>query len=157
MSKKSGRILTHQRVTESVPLLGDDGELDNDFKASVQETLSHDLADKTRRNCRNRIKHIIEYWKGNIDWYHKIGVVAVSPNDMKDPTKYYYNKFDEDIRCTGLNPNMVKKFLSHTKSKGNGNIKSYGDIRKYKDAIVWGSKMAEQPLPPQFLSGTRIA
>ena len=42
---------------------------------------------------------------------------------------------------------MVKAFLAHKKQKVNGMTSSHVQLRKYNDAILWGSHQASQLLP----------
>ena len=41
-------------------------------------------------------------------------------------------------------------FLSSTDKHTDGNLKSHEDIRKYRDAVLWGAKIAGQQLPSSF-------
>ena len=38
----------------------------------------------------------------------------------------------------------------NTKTKANGKIKNYCDIRKYKDTVLWGAEMAGESVPTSF-------
>ena len=51
---------------------------------------------------------------------------------------------------SGLNIKCVKAFLAHSKIKGGGKMFSNSNLRKYKDAILWGSSEEKQPLPSSF-------
>ena len=59
-------------------------------------------------------------------------------------------KNDEDIVYSGLNIRFVKAFFAHSNIKANGKMCSNSNLRKYKDAILWGSSEANQPLPYSF-------
>jgi hypothetical protein len=41
-------------------------------------------------------------------------------------------------------------FLSSTDKRDDGKLKSYQDIRKYRDAILWGAQSADERLPSRF-------
>ena len=78
--------------------------------------------------------------------YYAIGVRKVKGEEKKDYNLFWY-KNNEDIVYSGLNIKFVKAFLAHSKIKANGKMCSNYNLRKYKDAILWGSSKAEQPLP----------
>jgi hypothetical protein len=42
---------------------------------------------------------------------------------------------------------MVKAFMAHKKLKANGNTSSHVQLRKYNDALLWGSQEVKQLLP----------
>ena len=50
----------------------------------------------------------------------------------------------------GLNESFVLHFLVSNKKKADGKLKSLEDLWKYKDAIMWGSKVAGKLLPVKF-------
>ena len=68
------------------------------------------------------------------------------------PVKFHF-KNDRDIVYAGLNVKAVLAYLSEKKKKrvvqGKVVLVSASDIKKYDDAIKWGSKIAEQPLPSE--------
>ena len=152
----TGRLHPHQRDTDDgVPIIGAEFELPVDHQEMYEETLQHDMKDNCRRDYRNRHKRIMKFWKENNPDMYKAGVVEVSETDQKDKSKHFFDgKFKQDLEYTGLNVEYVIYFLSKSKTKGSeGKIKSWGDLRKYKDAIIWGSKMADKPLPISFYRG----
>lgn len=145
-----GRILPHERDTnDDIEILGTELQIEN-FNEDIQGTLQHEMKDSTRKNYRNRIQAIVRYWKDNQQDYYNIGVREVSEVDLHDPSKYYYGKYKEDIVYSGMNADFFIKFLLDTKLKGNGKLKQYEDVRKYKDAILWGSGVIEERLPTTF-------
>ena len=60
--------------------------------------------------------------------------------------------FQFDLKYEKLNPHYVLYYLTKIKRKKDGKIKSVTDIRKYKDAIMWGAEMKNQLLPLTFYS-----
>jgi hypothetical protein len=65
-----------------------------------------------------------------------------------DPTKYYCKgKLKYDLVYAGLNVHMLTAFLSCKKQKENGKLSSKVQLQKHKDAILWGSRVADWPLP----------
>ena len=147
----SGRIYPHQRETnDTVETLGADIEIEN-YDNDLHETKDLEISNSTRRDYRNRIKRIILYWEANFAEYARVGVRSVSEVDQKDKALYYFDgAFKKDICYTGLNVKMFLKFLMHKKDRVDGKILSFNDIRKYKDAIIWGAKIAKTPLPRTF-------
>ena len=87
----------------------------------------------------------------NFPAYAAVGVRNVSEDDQKNKALYYFDgAFKQDIIYTGLNVTLFLKFLIFKKDLGDGKVMSFNDIRKYKDAIIWGCKIAKEPLPENF-------
>ena len=147
-----GRIHPHQRNTDDAgDIVGANLELPEDFKAKFQETIKHDITDKCRADYRNRLKRIMKFWKEETPDMYAVGVVDVSELDQHDVSKHFFKgKYKLDLQYTGLNVDYVIYFMTKSKTKGTGKLKTLGDLRKYKDAIMWGSKVAELPLPTSF-------
>ena len=66
-----------------------------------------------------------------------------------------YNKNEFDILYAKLPVQIVKAFISASKiksidSNGVGKYYSFNQLRKYKDAILYGAKRAKYALTPQF-------
>jgi len=78
-----------------------------------------------------------------------VGVRCVTEDDRASPDQFW-NKNDRELVYTGLNLKFVKVLLAQSKIKANGKICSNSNIRKYKDAIPWGSGKAKYPLPSTF-------
>ena len=79
----------------------------------------------------------------------------MSEEDQKDITLYYFDgAYKKDIVYSGMNVKMFLKFLMQKKELGNGKVASFNDIRKYKDAVIWGSKTLKTPLPMAFYQET---
>jgi len=150
--RRGGRILPHQRDTDDVaPLLGADLDLRNDeFEQQSNEIAELAMENKTRRDHRCRIVMTSTFCKENCPEHYVVGVIQVSNSDLKNPTKFYFNRSKEDLVGTGLNIVMIKWYLMSTMAKANGNVKSLQDVRKYKNAILWGAKVAGQRLPTSF-------
>jgi hypothetical protein len=70
--------------------------------------------------------------------------------DLQDVTRHYFGRFKEDLIYTGMNSEFLKHFLVTVKWKKDGKLKGVDDLRKYKDAIMWGAKTAGQRLPTSF-------
>jgi hypothetical protein len=147
-----GRILPHERdVDNSVPLLGADlTDLGDNYNELYNETLQHDMNDRTRKDYRRRNIRIAEFWEEHCPDYYPIGTRDVSAHDLQDVGKFFYGRYMKDLVYQGLNVKYVIKFLMCTKIKENGNFLSFTDIRKYKDAILWAASMAKERLPTTF-------
>ncbi len=76
MSQRSGyrgRTHVHQRDTnDDAAILGGDIQLQAEHQESVQETKDLGLSDVYRNNLRNRLGHIIEWWKTNYPGYYDV-------------------------------------------------------------------------------------
>ena len=131
----NGRIMPHQPATDNtVAILCDNLEISNDFAAETCETEKRKMLDKNRRDYRNRIKEIIEFWKEEKPDYHLVGVRALTDEEVNDPEFFAHNN-TEDIIYQGLNAKFVKAFLVFKKRKPNGTLCSC-NLRKFKDALV---------------------
>jgi hypothetical protein len=147
-----GRILPHQRDADnSVPILGAGfNDLGSNYNDLYNETLQHDMNDRTRKDYRRRNIRLAKYWEENCPEYYPVGTRDVSPEDLFDVGKFFYGRYNKDLVYQGLNVKYVLKFLMSTKKKENGKFLSFTDIRKYKDAILWGASMSEERLPTTF-------
>ena len=115
----------------------------------VRTTEKEGINDKLRREYRNRIKHIYNFLKAEYPYYYAIVVRKVMYEEKTDRNLFWY-KNDKNIVYSGLNIKFVKYFLAHSKIKANGKMCSNSNLCKYKDAILWGSSEANQPLPYSF-------
>jgi len=146
-----GRRPRNQPITDdNVPIIGSDLVQGNDVLTdAIHSTMSKAMAPETRKNYRNRIARFIEYLKEHQPEYYQRGVRVVTDEMRADVSKYYFDK-KEDLIYSGLNVNFLMYYLASTDKNADGKLKSKGDIRKYRDAVSWGSKMAGEPLPSDF-------
>jgi hypothetical protein len=150
-SHGSGRVHPHQRDTyDGAPTLGFNLSLPPDLNEKYDETTKHDMSDACRVNYRQRIARIIKFWKTGDPEYYTVGVCQVTLEDLQDVTRHYFGRFKEDLIYTGMNSEFLKHFLVTVKWKKDGKLKGVDDLRKYKDAIMWGAKTAGQRLPTSF-------
>jgi len=98
---------------------------------------------------RNRIKHIIDFWRDTYPDYFEIGVRTLCPEERADPDKFFHRN-TEDIVYAGLNVQMILSFMAHKKCKPNGKTCSHVQIRKYNDAVLWGANQAKELLPSSY-------
>jgi hypothetical protein len=151
---QGGRRYVHDRNTnDSIPIIGASLSVPSDLKDKYNETTSNDMGNDCRNAYRLRINRIIKYWEDddNCTDYYKVGVTDVSTEDQNDVTKYFYNgKYKKDIVDEGLNSDYALYFLVNSKRKDGGKLKSWDDLRKYKDAIMWGAKTQDKQLTRAF-------
>ena len=148
-----GRIYPHEReADDGTPLLGENiQDLGAAFQKNYNETVALSLEDRTRKDYRRRLTRIADFWEANYPDYYSLGVRQVDQDEGCDPTKFFYNSlYQRDLIYKGLNVKFVVGFLMANEKKENGKLKSFTDIRKYKDAILWGSSIANVPLPRSF-------
>lgn len=148
---RHGRIHPHQRETDHTKqTIGANIQIEN-FETNLHKTKDLEMLKAIRQDYRNRIRQIIEYWEGNLPDYATLGVRNDLIEDQTNITLYYFNgAFNKDIVYLGLNMKMFLKFLIQKKDLGDGKIISFNDIQKYKDAVIWGSKIVKTLLPATF-------
>ena len=93
------------------------------------------------------VSRFIEYLREHLVEYYQLGVREVSDEDQANCSKYDFGK-KEDLMHIGLNVNFFMYFVASTDKNSEGQLKSKRDVRKYVDAIAWGSKTAVEPLLP---------
>ena len=141
----------HERDTDdAAALLGGGLEVSGNYQQQHNESIEMSMSDKNRKDCRARLARIAKYWEEKQNDYFKVGVRKVSEEHLNDESKFYFGKHKLDLVYTGLDYKFILDFLMNTKFKDNGKLKSNQDIRKYKDAILWGAKTAKQRLPTTF-------
>jgi len=149
--RRGGRIYPHDRnVDDSVPLLGVNLTVDVEYQRQYHEAQAVAMEDKSRKDYRCRLLRIIKYWEKECPDYYRIGVRQVTKDELNDGSKFYYGRYHYDLIYTGLNVTYVLHFLLNNKSKENGKLKSITDLRKYRDAILWGAEIAGHRLPTNF-------
>jgi hypothetical protein len=152
---QSGRIHLHQRNTDDVSqLINADMTIMAEHVAAINATTQKEMDDKTRKEYRNRIRHIYRWWMEHYPNYFENGTRVLTQEEKEDQVMFHHTN-DRDIIYTGLNVSLVLAFLSHKKNKSvrpDGTIimSSNSDIKKYNDAIKWGAKRAGQALPSSF-------
>jgi hypothetical protein len=114
------------------------------------------MDDKCRKDCRRRQQQIAEFWKKNCPHCYKVGVQEVSEEDLSDRTKFYFQRYKFDLKYSGINVDYVLHFLMQNDTKANGKLKSFQDMRKHRDAMLWGAKVADKRMPQTFYEKTDI-
>ena len=153
--KKSGRIHVSDRtVDDKTKIIGDDIEIEDVHTNDIIETEQSAMEDKTRREYRNRIKRIIKWIKRKYPTYYEEGIRILDDEEKKDIVPFHHTN-THDLVYAGLNVKVIKAYLSEKKKKkvatdGTVTLSSVSDIKKYDDAIKWGSLRAGQPLPSDY-------
>jgi hypothetical protein len=153
-NQSNGRIQVHERTVDDRTDILHAGAIAEEHTNEITVTEQSQMEDRTRKEYRNRIRHIYRWWKDSYPEYYEIGTVLLNEEDKKD-TVAFHNTNDRDLVYAGLNVAMVKSFLSVKKKKrvstsGDTILSSVSDIKKYDDAIKWGSQRANQPLPSTY-------
>ena len=145
-----GRIRPHERDTDdSAAILGADLAIQAAHSQEVRNTEQRGLNQRTKRNYRNRIKEMYHFFALNYKDYYSVGVRELSEADHANLDNFHW-KNQHDLVYTGMNVHMVKAFLAQKKQKDNGKTSSHVQLRKYHDAILWGSQQATELLPRAY-------
>ena len=125
------------------------------YKAVNNQTEGYFLTDKTRRNYRNRIRRIIDFWKAKApDEYTNSVIREVPTAEYEEETNYFFpsnkKEFKLDLIYANVDSDWYKYFLADAQRLPNGRLASDTHIRKYRDAVMWGAKISKQCLPPSF-------
>lgn len=89
----------------------------------------------------------------------------MTPEDRQNPTFYFHSdKIKYDLIYNGFNVLKLKLFIYDTKwvtKKGKDDkqdrivLASESTVRKYKDGIIMGSLLRQEPLPSPFYDGMK--
>ena len=127
-------------------------DIQDDHNATIRETEDFYKALKTVKDHCRRLTEMINWIKVEYPDYFSKVVRELSEQERQDETRYY--KCTHDFLYRNLNVDVTKAFLSkkkHHPNKLNADGKplhySYSHIRKYHDAILFGSHRARVPLP----------
>jgi hypothetical protein len=72
---------------------------------------------------------------------YDVGVQEVGTDECNDRKNFYFGRYKADLVYAGMNVGYGLHFLMQNVTKADGKLKSFQDIRKYRDAILWGSKV----------------
>lgn len=123
---------------------------------SLHATISQGMNDGTRKNYRNRLQKLIEFLEENYKAYcSNGGVRTLTQEEISDRTKFYFGK-KKDLVYFGFNVQLLLYFYAATDRRADGKLKSHDDLRKYRDCILWGAKMAGERLPTKFYDSTEV-
>ena len=139
-----GRIHVHQRnVDDGTAIIRGDAPILEEHSSEITATEQSQMEDRTRKEYRNRIRHIYRWWMEAYPEYFEQGAYVLSDDQKRDRVAFHHTN-ERDLIYSGLNVQMVKSFLSVKKKKrinadGKAVLASISDIKKYDDAIKWGS------------------
>ena len=86
-----------------------------------------------------------------------MGVRELTIEEISDRARHHFDNTKDLIYYSGLNVQFLIYFLSSTDKRSDGKLKSYEDLRKYCDAVLWGSKMAGERRPSSFYEDMEIS
>lgn len=141
------------RQTHDAPVIP--VQLSGAAEDAVQQTEVHERATATMKGHRRRINAFIEWIKNNAPEYFRDGVIETSEQARSNQRLYLYGS-KYDLVYTGLNVSVAKAFIACKKTKANGKHSTYDNLRKYHDAILFGSEKAHKPLPPSYERDMRV-
>ena len=121
--------------------------------SAMKQTERHIVAVPTVRSHNNRLMTMIDWVKDNYSTHGKKVIVKLTKEQRKDEQLYY--KSTHDFNYSILEPELIKAFLSANKvkavdSEGNEKYYSFDNLRKCKDAILFGAKRAKVKLSDKF-------
>jgi hypothetical protein len=116
-NNRTGRIHPHQQGTQMmmcqywVPACKAlPKAVQRNHEAGDDRQLSKGLSSQEYEN-------IIKYWEQNYPEYHMLGTLMVADEDLKNPTKLYFNPYKQDLIYIGINVKVVLRFLLQSKIK----------------------------------------
>ena len=118
-----------------------------DHQMALEETQTFTI--KCIPAYRSMLKKFIQWLKDNYPDHYDALVIELSP-EQKANTRVY-PKSTHDLRYNLLSPDVVKLFICATKINPKNNLHyGFDTLRKYHDAILYCSKLADVPLPPEY-------
>ena len=120
----------------------------------VNVTEKHAQSIQTVHSHNRRLMKMIGWIRVNYLQYYTLMVVKLTPQEMADKDRFHKSTHDFDYQK--IRSDIIKAFLSATKIKatkpdGTEIFYSFDNLRKYKDAILFGAKRKKIKLPDQFL------
>ena len=89
------------------------------------------MAITCRKNYRNRLEKVMDFWKDKFPEYYTLGVRTVTSDELNDSTKWFFKgRYKRDLIYTGIRADLVLYFWVSMKLKVDGIHKSVGDLRK---------------------------
>jgi len=125
------------------------------FKERYNETTKLAMTDRCRRDYRNRLVRIAEWFREHDPEYFAVGVRRVTDEELADETMFFYNTYKLDLHYKGMCHQRFLNFLVSNKRKPNGDLKSLIDIRKYKDAVYFGADIRNEKCSTIFQNSVK--
>ena len=153
-----GRIRAHERnYDDGVEIIGDGTTNLEGYSEKLRETVKLSMEDSTRKDYRRRIVRMVKFLEEKHPDYAAIGCKNVTSEESNNPEKYYFGgTYKKDLVYRGIDVKVIISFLIANKIKANGKKKQFVDIRKYKDAVLWGAEIAGERLPLSFYKEIEI-
>jgi hypothetical protein len=121
----------------------------------IRETEDHFKSEKSIKDHNRRLHEMIFWTKREYPEYCEEGVIELTEDQRGDVKRYY--KSTHDFVYSTINSDITKAFLSSKKYHPNRKTKdnkpihySFSHLRKFYDAILFGSFRAKIALPPQY-------
>ena len=112
-----GCIQLHDRTVDDTAEIIDAGiDVAEEHYEEIMVTEAQQMEDRTRREYRNRIKHVCRFWMEMYPAYFEVGTRLLSESDKQDRTLFHHNN-DRDIIYQGIDVTLVKAFLVVKKKK----------------------------------------
>ena len=134
---------------DDVEILGNDVAVDEDHLDAVRATTNNKINDATKKNYRNRLKTLMNFWQSHYPEYYAQGVRELTAEELANPDVFWW-KNTRDLIYTGLNVKFVTAHMAVQKKKSDGKTSSFSSIRKINDAILFGAEQAGQRLPRNY-------
>ena len=151
--RTGGRIRPEDRLTDDTTATNTGGELSADHQAAIFSTQHQGMSAASRKDHRNRIRRIINWLREKYPDVCDASTVVVSVEMSADPSMYYFDGDEYDLKYAGLDPQYILAFLAELKnSKAGGKYYGVSHMSKFYDAIKWGSVLANQRLSTNFYS-----
>ena len=150
MVGNAGRIRSCDRNTDdSADIICGDLSIQDAHMSSMLGMEEKGMKPSPEQKYRNRIEHTIEFLANEYPDYHESGTRPLTEEEKNDRSLFHH-KNERDLVYAGLNVQVIKAFLAQKKKKAGGKTCSHVNLRKYFDAINFGSMKAKQPLPKSF-------
>ena len=125
-----------------------------DHAAAVKQTEKHLSAQATIRNHNLRLMRMIKWIQKHYSEYSKKVVVKLSRSQRNDADLYHTST--HDFKYDILDADIIKAFLGASKvkkvdAKGNEIYYSFDNLRKFKDAILFGAKRSKKKLRDKYI------
>ena len=152
--QRGGRISLNDREVDD-SLAARTSAIDPAHVESINVTQQEEVGLACRRNYRNRIKTYYNFTFNAYPEEYQSGTRLLTTEEKADTAAFHYKNL-RDIIYTGFDVQVFKAFLTSIKVKrvdeetGEEVLMGYDDVRKYKDAILWGANRAKQFLPKSF-------
>ena len=117
MVGNAGQIRSCDQNTEnSADIICGDLSIQDAHMSSILGTEEKGMKPLTKQNCRNRIKHTIEFFANEHPDYCESGTRPLTEGEKNDRSLFHHND-NQDLVHSGLNVQVIKAFLAQKKKK----------------------------------------